>query len=64
VYGGFIRFAAGERTCLGRSHARLVFNTVMDAISGGELRFTAGDLRPRASITLAPAGPVDLVLHR
>jgi cytochrome P450 len=61
---GFIPFAAGERTCLRRSYARLVFNTVLDAIAGGELRFTAGDLRPRAGITLAPAGPVDLVLHR
>lgn len=61
---GFIPFAAGERTCLGRSFARLVLSTVLDAMAGGDLRFTAGDLRPRAGITLAPAGSVDLVLHR
>lgn len=61
---GFIPFAAGERTCLGRSFARLVLSTVLNALSGADLRFTAGDLRPRAGITLAPAGPIHLELHR
>ncbi|MDQ2816165.1 MAG: cytochrome P450 [Actinomycetota bacterium] len=61
---GFIPFAAGERTCLGRSFARLVLSTVLDAIAGAELRFTAGNLRPRAGITLTPAEPVELVLRR
>jgi cytochrome P450 len=61
---GFIPFAAGERTCLGRSFARLVLSTVLDALAGAELRFTAGDLRPRAGLTLAPAGPLRLELHR
>ncbi len=61
---GFIPFAAGERTCLGRSFARLVLSAVMDALAGADLRFTAGDLRPRAGLTLAPAGAVHLELRR
>jgi cytochrome P450 len=59
---GFIPFAAGERTCLGRPFARLVLSCVLDAMAGPALRFTAGNLRPRAGLTLAPSGPV--VLHR
>jgi cytochrome P450 len=61
---GFIPFAAGERTCLGRPFARLVLSAVLDALAGCDLRFVSGDLRPRAGITLAPAGAVHLELHR
>jgi len=61
---GLIPFAAGERTCLGRSFARLVLGSVLDALAGADLRFTAGDLRPRAGITLAPAGALHLELRR
>jgi hypothetical protein len=60
----FIPFAAGERTCLGRSFAQLVLSTVLDALAGTELCFTTGDMRPRAGITLAPAGPLYLELNR
>ena len=60
----FIPFAAGERTCLGRSFAQLVLGTVLDALAGAELRFIAGDMRPRAGITLAPAGALYLELNR
>lgn len=61
---GFIPFAAGERTCLGRSFARLVLGTVLDTLAGADLTFTAGDLRPRAGITLAPRGAIHLELNR
>jgi cytochrome P450 len=59
---GFLPFAAGERTCLGSAFARLVLDTVLDAFAGSELSVVAGDPRPRAGITLAPAGP--LILRR
>lgn len=61
---GFIPFAAGERTCLGRSFAHLVLSTVLDALADVELRFIAGDMRPRAGLTLAPAGALYLELKR
>lgn len=60
----FIPFAAGERTCLGRSFAQLVLSTVLDTLAGTDLCFTTGDMRPKAGITLAPAGPLYLELHR
>jgi cytochrome P450 len=60
----FIPFAAGERTCLGRSFAQLVLDTVLDVMSGTELGFTAGTMRPRTGITLRPAGPLYLELNR
>ena len=60
----FIPFAAGERTCLGRSFAQLVLTTVLDVMAGTELRFTAGTMRPRTGITLRPAGPLHLELNR
>ena len=59
----FIPFAAGERTCLGRSFAQLVLNTVLDVMAGANLRFTAGSMRPRAGMTLRPAGPLYLYLN-
>jgi hypothetical protein len=34
------------------------------ALDGADLRFAAGDLRPRAGLTLAPAGPLHLGLRR
>jgi cytochrome P450 len=61
---GLIPFAAGERTCPGRSFARLVLGSVLAALDGADLRFTAGDLRPRAGLTLAPAGPLHVELRR
>ncbi|HEX8093061.1 cytochrome P450 [Jatrophihabitans sp.] len=57
---GFLPFAAGERTCLGSAYARLVLDTVLDAFEGSRLSVVAGDPRPRAGITLAPAGPLIL----
>ncbi len=59
---GFLPFAAGERTCLGSAYARLVLDTVLEAFAGSRLAVVAGDPRPKAGITLAPAGP--LVLRR
>ena len=58
----FIPFAAGERTCLGRSFAQLVLRTVLEVMAGTSLRFTAGNMRPRAGMTLRPAGPLYLDL--
>ena len=60
----FIPFAAGERTCLGRSFAQLVLSTVLDVLAGTDLRFNAGSMRPRTGITLRPAGPLYLELNR
>ena len=45
----FIPFAAGERTCLGRSFAQLVLGTVLDVMAGHDLRFIAGSMRPRCA---------------
>jgi cytochrome P450 len=53
-------FAAGERTCLGNSYARLVLDTVLEAFAGSQLRVLGGDPRPKAGITLAPTGPLRL----
>jgi cytochrome P450 len=61
---GLIPFAAGERTCPGRSFARLVLGRVLAALARADLRFTAGDLRPRAGLTLAPSGALHLELRR
>jgi cytochrome P450 len=60
----FIPFAAGERTCLGRSFAQLVLGTVLDVMAGHDLRFIAGSMRPRTGITLRPAGPLHLELEQ
>ncbi|MDT0261701.1 cytochrome P450 [Jatrophihabitans lederbergiae] len=57
---GFVPFAAGERTCLGSSFARLVLRTVLDAFADGRLSAVGGDPRPKAGITLAPSGPLNL----
>lgn len=55
---GFIPFAAGERTCLGRAFARLVLEATMDALADDDLTFVRGDLRPQAGLTLRPTGPL------
>ncbi len=59
---GYVPFAAGERTCLGRHYAHLLMRTVLEAINGRLLTFIAGDLSPRAGVTLRPAGPLHLHL--
>lgn len=59
---GFIPFAAGERSCLGRSYARLVLGAVLDVMAERSLSFVCGALQPRAGITLAPSGPIHLKL--
>ncbi|MGB3829815.1 MAG: cytochrome P450, partial [Ornithinimicrobium sp.] len=59
---GYIPFAAGQRTCLGRHYAHLLMSTVLEAVRGRDLRFLDGDLSPRAGVTLRPAGPVNLHL--
>ncbi len=56
----YIPFAAGERTCLGSALARLILATVLDAFASSRLRVVSADPRPRAGITLAPAGPLHL----
>ncbi len=62
---GYLPFAAGERTCLGRHYAHLLMRTVLEAIQSQTLRFVDGDLSPRAGVTLRPAGPLHLHLsHR
>ncbi len=60
---GYIPFAAGERTCLGRHYAHLLMATVLQAVADrGALTFRGGDLSPRAGVTLRPAGPLNLHL--
>lgn len=61
---GYIPFAAGERTCLGRHYAQLLLRTVLESVQGRRLRFQGGDLSPRAGVTLRPAGPLHLHLQR
>jgi cytochrome P450 len=57
---GYIPFAAGERSCLGSSLARLILTTAIEVFATGRLSLVSGDPRPRAGITLAPAGPLHL----
>ncbi|GAB2918723.1 beta-carotene 2-hydroxylase CYP287A1 [Rhodococcus aerolatus] len=57
---GHIPFAAGERTCLGRSYARAVLTGVLEGLAGVRLRALDDQPRLRAGITLAPDGPVPL----
>ncbi len=60
---GYIPFAAGERTCLGRHYAHLLMATALQAVADrGALTFTGGDFSPRAGVTLRPAGPLNLRL--
>ena len=61
-YWGYIPFAAGPRTCLGRHYAQLLMRTALGALSEHRLRFLSGDLTPRAGVTLAPVGPLNLHL--
>lgn len=57
-YWGYIPFSAGPRTCLGRHYAQLLMRTALEVLSDHRLRFTGGDLTPRAGVTLAPVGPL------
>jgi cytochrome P450 len=57
---GFVPFAAGERTCLGNSFARLVLDSALEAFADGRLSVLSGDPTPKAGITLAPTGPLML----
>ncbi len=59
---GYIPFAAGERTCLGRALARLILACAGNAFANAGLSRVSGDPRPRAGLTLVPAEP--LLLHR
>ncbi|MGB5951583.1 MAG: cytochrome P450 [Ornithinimicrobium sp.] len=59
---GYIPFAAGERTCLGRHYAHLLMRTALESIQDRNLRFVEGELSPRAGVTLRPAGPLHLHL--
>jgi cytochrome P450 len=61
---GYIPFAAGERSCLGRSFALLVLRTVVECLADYELRPCGGNAQPKAGITLVPAGPLPLLLRR
>ena len=54
----------GAGTAAAVGGAQLVLSTVLDALAGSDLCFTTGDMRPRAGITLAPAGPLYLQLNR
>ncbi len=60
----FVPFAAGPRTCLGSWFARLVLDTTLAVVAdAGRLSSAGGDPRPRAGITLTPAGPLPLRLR-
>lgn len=58
---GFLPFAAGERTCLGRPLARLILDQVLASFAGSPLSHIEGDPHPRAGITLAPSQPLRLL---
>ena len=58
---GFLPFAAGERTCLGSWLARLILDCALEVFADAGLRFCDGDPQPRAGITLAPTGPLNLL---
>lgn len=59
---GYIPFAAGERTCLGRHYAHLLMRTVLESVQDRQLSFRGGDLSPQAGVTLRPSGPLNLHL--
>lgn len=59
---GYIPFAAGERTCLGRHYAHLLMRTVLESLKDRTLTFLGGDLSPRAGVTLRPKGPLRIRL--
>ncbi len=54
---GYLPFAAGPRTCLGRHYATLLLHVVLRVLADRTLRFLQGEDRMRAGVTLAPAGP-------
>ncbi|MGB7450213.1 MAG: cytochrome P450 [Ornithinimicrobium sp.] len=62
-YWGYIPFAAGPRTCLGRHYAQLLMRTALEVLSEHRLRYTGGDLTPRAGVTLTPVGPLHVNLR-
>lgn len=59
---GYLPFAAGPRTCLGRHYATLLMHVVLKVLADRQLIFHAGDPAMRAGVTLSPAGPQHLEL--
>lgn len=59
---GYLPFAAGPRTCLGRHYATLLLHVVLRVLTDRRLLFHDGDAAMRAGVTLSPAGPQRLEL--
>nr|WP_243757976.1 MULTISPECIES: cytochrome P450 [Allobranchiibius] len=59
---GYLPFAAGPRTCLGRHYATLLLHVVLRVLADRRLLFHDGDGAMRAGVTLSPAGPQQLEL--
>ncbi|MBO1753952.1 cytochrome P450 [Allobranchiibius sp. CTAmp26] len=59
---GYLPFAAGPRTCLGRHYATLLLHVVLRVLADRRLLFHDGDDTMRAGVTLSPAGPQRLEL--
>lgn len=59
---GYLPFAAGQRTCLGRHYATLLLHVVLRVFADRELIFHDGTDAMRAGVTLSPAGPQHLEL--
>lgn len=59
---GYLPFAAGPRTCLGRHYATLLLHVVLGVLADRQLVFHDGTDDMRAGVTLSPAGPQHLEL--